>query len=630
MVAKGEVAASYSIGEDLSFETSPETSDESKQSVFNEVAADPTENSVQSNNPVQNEESNGADSTCFIPDLRVGLEFASNEAAFEYYKKYAYLHGFGVYSNGGSSSDGKKKRVIIRCHRGRVSRSKKVKPVVEKKRVQEKTGCLASINLTFNPSKELWIISSINPEHNHELCPEFSHKIKSHRSMKFYVKKQLEINENAGLPTIGNINVVMQMGGGPDLCGFTERDVRNVIGKLRRYKMQNGDAEAMMSFFRQAKRDDPEFYYACKFSLENRLEIVFWADSMSYDLPVVSIVGINHHYQTIVLGCSMMTTEDGDSYKWILQSFLDCMGGKAPSAIVTDQSSSMKVAIQHKINSSPDNAWLTEMFDLRAKWVPAYLSKIFWAGMSSTQRSESMNAFLDMFVNSKTCLSAFVKSFDSGLARLKRNELNEDYNCIRGDPKTFTEDPIERQFLALYTHKMFYKLQAELLDAKAIAVKINERRQAYDSTYMLLYSTFLELIDYALLDDTTLKAVADGLNALRSTIANSRERMIEGVGNSGSNEGSHTDSNVMGLNGNENQAVVQDPVCKRRRGRNPAKRMQGVAEKIHKKIVKKKKLEEAEAKIGTDARCSRVKTNSKFKKACFSNKRDTSTNDAAN
>ncbi|KAJ1687493.1 hypothetical protein LUZ63_018883 [Rhynchospora breviuscula] len=492
--------------------------------------------------------------------------------------------------------------------------------------------------------------------------------------------------------------------------------------------MQNGDAEAMMSFFRQAKRDDPEFYYACKFSPENRLEIVFWADSVSraayryfgdavsfdatyivnkYDLPVAPIVGINHHYQTIVLGCSMMTTEDGDSYEWILQSFLDYekIGLKVNAkkdirSVVWDSTTEDQFESRWQSTitqySLQDNAWLTEMFDLRAKWVPAYLSKIFWAGMSSNQRSESMNAFLDMFVNSKTCLSAFVKSFDSGLARLKRNELNEDYNCIRGDPKTFTEDPIEHQFSALYTHKMFYKLQAELLgtirltyicserlgvrrvyeveeygmrysvkfntenqsyicdchlfeadgiicrhgllifrvekvqvapdmyilnrwckdrvykrhhlDAKAIAVKINERRQAYDSTYMLLHSTFLELIDYALLDEPTLKAVADGLNALRSSIANSREMMIEGVGNSGSNEGSHTDSNVTGLNGNENQAVVQDPVCKRRWGRNPAKRMQGVAEKIHKKIVKKKKLEEAEAKIGTDARCSRVKT----------------------
>ncbi|KAJ4758760.1 Protein far1-related sequence 5 [Rhynchospora pubera] len=288
MATQGDVAASYSTGE---------TPQESNQSVPNEASADSTgpnlsgENSVQSSLPVEesnganstgpNEESSGANSTSFIPELRVGLEFASKEAAFEYYKKYSYLHGFGVYSNGGFSADGKKKRVIYRCHKARNSRSGKVKPVPEKKRVQEKTGCLANINVCFNPLKELWFISSFVTEHNHELAPEFSHKIKSHRSMKFYVKKQLEINENAGLPTIGNINVVMQMCGGEDVCGFTERDARNVLEKLRRSGLKNGDAEAMMSFFRQTKEDDPDFYYACKFSEENRLEIVFWADSVS-------------------------------------------------------------------------------------------------------------------------------------------------------------------------------------------------------------------------------------------------------------------------------------------------------------------------------------------------------------
>ncbi|KAJ3703281.1 hypothetical protein LUZ61_006986 [Rhynchospora tenuis] len=437
-------------------------------------------NSEVSEHSILNEDSSGDSANqFFIPEIRIGLEFPSKEAAFEYYKMHSYLNGFGVYSNGGSSADGKKQRVIFRCHKARPSRAGKVKPVPEKKRVQEKTNCLASLTVSYNTSKEVWFISSFNTEHNHLLTPEFSHKMKSHRSIELYVKRQLEINENAGLSAIANIKVAMQMAGGVDVCRFIERDARNFIGKLRRSGLKNGDAEAMMDFFRQAKADDPDFYYACKFSPENCLEIVFWADSVAhaayryfgdavsfdatyivnkYDLPVAPIVGINHHYQTIVFGCSMMTTEDGDSYKWILQSFLDCMGGKAPSAIVTDQSLAMKVAIQNvlpntihryciwhimsklseKIGNNKDkkeikkgirsavwdstteeqfeskwqstvtlqdNVWLTDMFEMRSKWVPAYLSKFFWAGMSSTQRSESMNAFLDMFVNSKTCLS---------------------------------------------------------------------------------------------------------------------------------------------------------------------------------------------------------------------------------
>ncbi|XP_073152437.1 protein FAR-RED IMPAIRED RESPONSE 1-like [Henckelia pumila] len=39
------------------------------------------------------------------------------------------------------------------------------------------------------------------------------------------------------------------------------------------------------------------------------------------------------------------------------------------------------------------NDWLKLMYDLRWKWVPAYLNHVFAAGMSSSQRSESSHSF---------------------------------------------------------------------------------------------------------------------------------------------------------------------------------------------------------------------------------------------
>ena len=40
------------------------------------------------------------------------------------------------------------------------------------------------------------------------------------------------------------------------------------------------------------------------------------------------------------------------------------------------------------------------------------MKTIFWVGMSTTPRSESMNAFFDGYVNSKTTLKQFVEKYE--------------------------------------------------------------------------------------------------------------------------------------------------------------------------------------------------------------------------
>ena len=51
-----------------------------------------------------------------------------------------------------------------------------------------------------------------------------------------------------------------------------------------------------------------------------------------------------------------------------------------------------------------NNQWLNSLYEERNRWVPAFVKTTFWAGMSTTKRNESMNAFFDGYVNSKTTL----------------------------------------------------------------------------------------------------------------------------------------------------------------------------------------------------------------------------------
>ena len=48
-------------------------------------------------------------------------------------------------------------------------------------------------------------------------------------------------------------------------------------------------------------------------------------------------------------------------------------------------------------------------------WVPAYLKHLFWAGMKTTQRVESIHRFFDGYLSKHTLLSEFVERYVDAL-----------------------------------------------------------------------------------------------------------------------------------------------------------------------------------------------------------------------
>lgn len=58
------------------------------------------------------------------------------------------------------------------------------------------------------------------------------------------------------------------------------------------------------------------------------------------------------------------------------------------------------------------NEWLGDWYIIREKWISVYNRGTFFAGMNTTQRSESINSFFDHYVNSRTSLREFVECCD--------------------------------------------------------------------------------------------------------------------------------------------------------------------------------------------------------------------------
>ena len=56
-----------------------------------------------------------------------------------------------------------------------------------------------------------------------------------------------------------------------------------------------------------------------------------------------------------------------------------------------------------------ENKHVVGLYEIKEFWVPAYLRGFFFGGMTTTGRSESINAFIKRFISSRTCLNQFVR-----------------------------------------------------------------------------------------------------------------------------------------------------------------------------------------------------------------------------
>ncbi|RVW22582.1 Protein FAR1-related sequence 5 [Vitis vinifera] len=71
--------------------------------------------------------------------------------------------------------------------------------------------------------------------------------------------------------------------------------------------------------------------------------------------------------------------------------------------------------------------WVIDIYAKRSRWAEAYLRGHFFAGMKSTQRCESMNAYLNRFLKTRLKLFEFVKHFDRALSRIRHNEAKAEF-----------------------------------------------------------------------------------------------------------------------------------------------------------------------------------------------------------
>ncbi|XP_042940562.1 protein FAR1-RELATED SEQUENCE 5-like [Carya illinoinensis] len=475
---------------------------------------------------------------------RSGMEFASVKDLTAYYKHYAKQQGFGVrIQRTRRDDDGRPVYVTVGCARGGKYEPKNSD--MSKPRPTTRTDCKARVNATLSKTDK-WVFTTVENIHNHvTVNPKKTRLLRSHKVLDEYSQRVLDLNDRAGIRMNKNFLSLVVDAGGYENLQFQEKDCRNYIDKARHLRLGKGGGDALNQYFKRMRDKNDGFVSVMDVDDEGRLRNVFWADARSraayeyfgdvvtfdttyltnrYGMPFAPFVGVNHHGQSILLGAGLLSSEDTTTFVWLFQMWLDCMNGRAPCSIITDQDRAMKSAIAivfpntrhrfclwHILRKLPEklgshamfnaglktdiqttlydsqtihefeeswgellekydlvgNKWLQALYEERSFWIPVYLKGEFWAGMSTTQRSESMNAFFDGYVHSGTTLKEFVDQFDNALRKKVEVETLADFKSINQTIPCVSHFNIEKQFQSVYTNAKFKELQRELLGLMA-------------------------------------------------------------------------------------------------------------------------------------------------------------------
>ncbi|KAH9610286.1 hypothetical protein KSS87_004290 [Heliosperma pusillum] len=243
-----------------------------------------------------------------------------------------------------------------------------------------------------------------------------------------------------------------------------------------------------------------------------------------YNMIFSPFTGVDHHKKSVTFGASLMSRENDLNFNWIFEKFLDAMGGKEPHCFFTDQCPAMKIAVPavfktaahrlcmwHIMQKVPekvgptvaketdfvsrlnsvvwdcdlepsdfeerwfglisefqmeDNGWLSYMFSIRQRWIPAYYRDIpLGCLLRTTQRSESENSFFKRFENPRGTLVEFWLRFQSAMDQQRYRQKSLDRDSDHSLPQTKTLLRLKIHASTVYTHSLFYDFQQQCVDS---------------------------------------------------------------------------------------------------------------------------------------------------------------------
>ncbi|XP_028060005.1 protein FAR1-RELATED SEQUENCE 5-like [Camellia sinensis] len=238
---------------------------------------------------------------------------------------------------------------------------------------------------------------------------------------------------NVGVKTSQIMDYMVNQSESYENVGFIRTDLHNHIQAERRAEVEDD---------LKSRADYAKFGDVLIFDVTYRTN--------AYKKRFVMLAGVTSHFRTTIFTCVLLANEIIDTYTWVLETFMEAMGNKAPVSILTDGDKAMPEAIRrvfpdvrHRLcnwhlgkntvsnvhesgfayafkqcmDMETDktkfehgwttmvkkfglqtNSWVLETYEKRHMWAEAYMRGHFFVRIKSTQRSESMNAYFNPFL----------------------------------------------------------------------------------------------------------------------------------------------------------------------------------------------------------------------------------------
>ncbi|KAK6148991.1 hypothetical protein DH2020_016516 [Rehmannia glutinosa] len=463
----------------------------------------------------------------------VGMEFESYDDAYNYYNCYAREAGFSVrVKNSWFKRNSREKYGAVLCCSSQGF--KRVKDV-NRLRKETRTGCPAMMRMRLVDSKR-WRIVEVTLEHNHLLEAK---RYKSEKKMGSGTKRKLMPNSDPEIQPVRLYRALVIDANGEGTFNFNQKQAKTTSGQPNQLNLKKGDTQAMYNYLCRMQLTNPSFFYSMDLNDEGRLRNVFWVDARSrsanvyfgdvilfdntclsnkYEIPLVAFVGINHHGQSVLLGCGLLASETIESYIWLFKAWLTCASGHSPKTVITDRCKILQSAVNevfpkshhrfclsHIMRKVPeklgglrnydairkallkgvyealkpfdfesawgfmiqrfgiaDNEWLRSLYEDRAQWAPVYLKDTFFMGMAAARPGETVNTFFDKYLHKQTPLKEFLDKYELALQKKHKEEVNADMESRNSSPELKTRCSFELLLSKIYTRAIFKKFQLEV------------------------------------------------------------------------------------------------------------------------------------------------------------------------